>query len=149
MPDQAGQLRIETEQVDGAEGAWTDDLSGMLALLSLQWAAAHRLGVEPDGPALTDAVHVARGSLEAATVMMARLPERMQGDSGWHLRPAGPLTEYAHDYETLTVRELCRERRGLVWPMSLPAGLIVQMEGDSIQAVLNKKGRDVWNASTS
>lgn len=133
-PDLAGDPEVDTDP----------DLSSALALLLLQLQAAARVGVGPQPIGATDVVHLAPGTLEAEAVMMRRAPATRIGDSGWHLRPDGPLQEYADDYTELPVHRLITARKGLGWPLALPTGLLVRMRGDEVVSVLDTDRRERW-----
>lgn len=142
LADEGGDLRLLAPDAVGGDRR---DVTKALGLMALQFSTCERVGVDPFGHAVDALVNVAPGTLAGLDVMLARQPDPLPGDTGWHLRPDGPLQVYEEAYTPIPLADVLERRPGLAAPLALPPGFIVRMANDRIVAVLDGEGRDHWH----
>ncbi len=119
---------------------WTSDISGSIAVISLQEWIPEKLGLSGGlfPCRFSDKVICWRGALNESQNYMHR-QEPKAGDSGWYIAPFGAPFPSPSDLEAFHAYRLMEMRQVMIEYLCLPVDYIVSLDGDTVVDVVNEK----------
>ena len=121
-----------------------------LRVLRDQVLVGKRIGVEPVAAYFSKKVIIAMDSVYAYRVYLERKSPAFEDDSGWYVGEVSPGQQAGSnepkDYDQRYIYEFLVLRRELMPLFALPCGYLAIVAGETIQALFDSNGKDVWTA---
>ena len=117
-----------------------------LRILAEQVAFLNRIKANPVTTYYVDKVVIAKDILKTERIYLERTETKAPNDSGWYIGEVegGKKETSVEDLDAIHVFQIFQTRPALMKVLGLAPGYLVIYSGDTIEAIFDESGREVW-----